>query len=110
MVTAEGVIAEKGPDGAIGPLLCDILLTMSIGKGDTKVQETSRLTLNGAEVHPQRAMSFDDAQMQNRQRSFHKPNLRNHRLAMFKRSEIVTSIDENFADFCCEEESGRRCR
>lgn len=87
---------------------------MSHAKGETaEDQETIRLTLTGMEGHPQRAMSFDDSQMLNRQRLFHRnrPNLRNHRLAMFKRSEIVTSIDENFADFCCEEETvARRSR
>lgn len=51
---------------------------------------SGRLT---ATYHMQRMASFDDSQ-----RIFNrlKPNLRNHRLAMFKRCEIVASIDENY--------------
>lgn len=39
--------------------------------------------------------SFDDSLFLVRNFQFRKPHLRNYRLAWFKRSEIVTSIDEN---------------
>lgn len=66
--------------------------------------ESRRLALSDLPSSQRPKMtSFDDSLLLTRQRKFHKPNLRNQRLQTFKRSVIVTSIDENYADGCDRE-------
>lgn len=61
-----------------------------------KLLESRRLAISGTTNQAPVMTSFDDSLLLVRQ------PIRNSRLGMFQRSEIVTSIDENSVDSCPE--------